>query len=264
MDQAVQPPGSKDITLDIAGMTCAACVSRVERVLSRVPGVASAEVNLATERAKVHGAAGLDPKALAAAVCKAGYGAQPASDAPAADADDHAARRDRREMAEAGIALALALPLVVPMLLMALGIHLMLPGWVQLLLAAPVQFVFGARFYVAGFRAARAGTGNMDLLVALGTSAAFGLSLYEMAAGGELYFEASALVIALVRLGKALETGARHRAMAAIRALAQLRPATAHVIRAGAEVEIKLERVEIGDIAIIRPGERIAVDGRIV
>ena len=206
----------------------------------------------------------MDPDRSEAAVCKAGYGAQPASDAPAADADDHAARRDRREMAEAGIALALALPLVVPMLLMALGIHLMLPGWVQLLLAAPVQFVFGARFYVAGFRAARAGTGNMDLLVALGTSAAFGLSLYEMAAGGELYFEASALVIALVRLGKALETGARHRAMAAIRALAQLRPATAHVIRAGAEVEIKLERVEIGDIAIIRPGERIAVDGRIV
>ena len=264
MDQAAQPATGENITLDIGGMTCAACVSRVEKVLSRVPGVHGAEVNLATERARVHGDAGLTAESLAAAVRRAGYAASLASDAPTPQANEAAARHDRREMLEAGIALALAAPLVLPMLLMPLGIHLMLPGWAQLLLAAPVQFYFGARFYVAGFRAARAGTGNMDLLVALGTSAAFGLSLYEMAAGGELYFEAAAVVIALVRLGKALETGARHRAIAAIRALAQLRPATAHIMRGGAEAEIKLERVEIGDIAIIRPGERIAVDGRII
>lgn len=263
MDQAVQPAVSESIILDIGGMTCAACVSRVENVLSRVPGVRHAEVNLATERARVLGDAGVTAEALAAAVRKAGYDAHQASDAPMPQADETAARHDRREMLEAGIALALAAPLMLPMLLMPLGIHLMLPGWAQLLLATPVQFYFGARFYAAGWRAARAGTGNMDLLVALGTSAAFGLSLYEMTAGGELYFEAAAVVIALVRLGKALETGARHRAMAAIRALAQLRPATARVLRAGAEVEIKLERVEVGDIAIIRPGERVAVDGRI-
>ena len=264
MDQAVQRMTGDDITLDIGGMTCAACVSRVEKVLARVPGVASAEVNLATERARVHGDANLNAETLAAAVRKAGYDAKLATDETPDTAQAAIASRDRREMAEALIALTLAAPLILPMLLMPLGIHLMLPGWAQLLLAAPVQFYFGARFYVAGWRAARAGTGNMDLLVALGTSAAFGLSAYELQAGGELYFEAAAVIIALVRLGKALETGARHRAMAAIRALAQLRPATAHVIRAGSEVEIKLERVELGDIAIIRPGERIAVDGRII
>ena len=264
MDQAVQPADSKDITLEIAGMTCAACVGRVEKILARVPGVSHAEVNLATERARVRGDASLDAGALAAAVQRGGYDAHPATDAASDTASDITAARDRREMAAALIALALSLPLVLPMALMAFGIHLMLPGWAQLLLAAPVQFYFGARFYVAGFKAARAGTGNMDLLVALGTSAACGMSVYELYAGGELYFEAAALVIALVRLGKALETGARHRAMAAIRALGNLRPATAHVIRAGSEVEIKLERVVVGDIAIIRPGERIGVDGRIV
>jgi Cu+-exporting ATPase len=198
---------------------------------------------------------------LSAAVRKAGYTAHE----PAPEAEDtrqaEEAARDRREFWFAIAALALTAPLVVPMAVMPLGIHWMLPGWLQLLLAAPVQFGFGARFYVSGYRAARAGTGNMELLVAMGTSAAFALSLYEMYAGGELWFEAAAVVIALVRLGKALETGARHRAMAAIRALAQLQPPTAHVIRAGQEVEIKAARVEIGDIAIIRPGERVPVDG---
>ena len=263
MDQ-VLTAAERRIDLDIEGMTCAACVARVEKALARVPGVTAAEVNLATERARVIGGAELTPDVLAVAVRKAGYAAREASAAPDAAADWAAEARDRREMREAAIALALAAPLVLPMLLMPFGLHWMPPGWVQLALAAPVQFVFGARFYRAGFGALRAGSGNMDLLVALGTSAAFGLSLYEMWAGGHLWFEASAVVIALVRLGKALESGARHRAVAAIRALAALRPATARVIRAGQEVEIKAERVVIGDVAVIRPGERIPVDGRVV
>ena len=150
MDQAVQRMTGDDITLDIGGMTCAACVSRVEKVLARVPGVASAEVNLATERARVHGDANLNAETLAAAVRKAGYDAKLATDETPDTAQAAIASRDRREMAEALIALTLAAPLILPMLLMPLGIHLMLPGWAQLLLAAPVQFYFGARFYRAG------------------------------------------------------------------------------------------------------------------
>lgn len=268
MDQRVQPIAGQEITLDIGGMTCAACVSRVEKVLSRVPGVTHAEVNLATERARIATDTPVAAETLTTAVRKAGYDATVTIDSPDDTDTSKVASHDQRETTEAIIALILAAPLFLPMALMAFvphgGMHLMLPGWAQLLLATPVQFYFGARFYIAGWRAARAFTGNMDLLVALGTSAAFGLSLYEMTIGGELYFEASVVVIALVRLGKALETGARHRAINAIRALGKLRPATAHVIRAGSEVEIKLERVEIGDIAIIRPGERVAVDGRII
>jgi len=255
------PPGDNaTVTLEIEGMTCAACVSRVEKALARVPGVGAATVNLATERAQVQGT-GISAETLSAAVRKAGYAAREPAPEEADTRQAEEAARDRREMLAAIAALALTAPLVVPMLLMPLGVHWMLPGWVQLLLAAPVQFGFGARFYASGWRAARAGTGNMELLVALGTSAAFALSLYAMYAGGELWFEAAAVVIALVRLGKALETGARHRAMAAIRALAQLQPPTAHVIRAGQEVEIKAARVDVGDIAIIRPGERVPVDG---
>ena len=267
MNQALKPAedptGEQDLTLDIAGMTCAACVARVEKILTKVPGVQRATVNLATEQARVQTDPGISTETLTAAIRRAGYAAALAAILPE-DTQAHTTTRDRRELAESLLALALAAILAAPMLGMAFGLHWMLPGWVQLLLAIPVQFYFGARFYTAGFRAARAGVGNMDLLVALGTSAAFGLSLYALWVGGELYFEAAAVIIALVRLGKALETGARHRAIAAIRALSQLRPATAHVIRAGAEVEIKLERVVLGDSVIIRPGERIPVDGRII
>ena len=244
-------------------MTCASCVARVEKVLSSVPGVQRAEVNLATERARIHAGAAVTADSLASAVRAAGYDAH-SPRADSAETTDSAAKHDRRDMAEALIALTLAAILAMPMVLMPLGVHAMLPGWAQLALAAPVQFYFGARFYRTGYRAARAGAGNMDLLVALGTSTAFGLSLYEMTVGGGLYFEGAAVVIALVRLGKALEIGARHRAIAAIRGLTKLRPATAYVFRAGSEVEIKLERVAVGDVAIIRPGECIPVDGRII
>ena len=165
------------------------------------------------------------------------------------------------------VALALAFPLVAPMALAPLGIEAMPPAWAQWLLATPVQFVLGARFYRAGWKALRAGAGNMDLLVAIGTSAAYGLSVYLMAEhaahGGapHLYFEASAAVIALVLLGKALETRAKRRTADAIRALNALRPDTARVLRDGAEVEVPVEQVRPGDVVFVRPGERIAVDG---
>lgn len=160
---------------------------------------------------------------------------------------------------------ALTLPLVAPMVLVPFGVHWMLPATAQLILAAPVQFLVGARFYRAAWPALRAGTGNMDLLVALGTTAAFGLSLYEMARGGQhLYFEASASVITLILVGKTLEARAKRSTTAAVRALLELRPRTARVLRdEGRSVEVPVEAVGRGEIVVVKPGERVPVDGTI-
>ena len=254
-------------TLDLAvmGMTCASCAGRVERALLGVPGVRSAEVNLATERARVQvvaGTAGLSE--LAAAVHRAGYETAPLEFGAAHQSAGEAARSrtTQRDGRLAALALAFAAPLLVPMLLMPFGVDLMLPGWAQLALAGVLQFVFGARFYRGAWKALRGGAGNMDTLVALGTSAAFGLSLWALAPGrgGHLYFEASAAVIALVRLGKWLESRARRQAGEAIRALERLRPEHARVRRDGIEREIPASELRSGDLLIIRPGERIAAD----
>jgi Cu+-exporting ATPase len=167
------------------------------------------------------------------------------------------------------LAAALSLPLVVPMMAALFGRHAMLPGWLQLVLATPVQFWLGARFYRAGWKALRAGTGNMDLLVAIGTTAAYALSIYRLLvslpdAAPHLYFEASAVVITLVLLGKWLETRAKRQTTAAIRALQALRPERARVRRNGAEVDVALEAVRVADELVVRPGERIPVDGRVL
>jgi Cu+-exporting ATPase len=260
------PAAQATLDLAITGMTCASCAGRVERALLAVPGVRSAEVNLATELARVDtlaGTAGLDE--LLAAVRRAGYEAR-AVDGSAVQAGAMAAGRSRAALLDgvmAGLALACAAPLLLPMLLAPFGVHAMLPGWAQLTLASLVQLVFGARFYRGAWMALRGGTGNMDTLVALGTSAAFGLSVWELAAGrgGHLYFEASAAVIALVRLGKWLESRARRQAGAAIRALEGLRPDRARVRRHGAEQDIAAADLRPGDLLVIRPGERIAADG---
>ena len=267
IERAGYVPVAESVDLAIGGMTCASCVARVEKVLGRVPGVLEATVNLATERAQVRGA-GVDPAALVAAVERAGYTARPlAPDAPAAP-DDARERAVRRELHHLLIAAVLSLPLVLPMLAEPFGLHLMLPGWVQLLLATPVQFWLGRRFYVAGWKAARAGAGNMDLLVALGTTAGWGLSTWMLLtahAGHEphLYYEASAVVVTLVLLGKWLEGRAKRQTTEAIRALTALRPETARVRRGGAEREVPLADVRVGDLVVVRPGERVAVDGRV-
>lgn len=242
--------------LAIQGMSCAACVSRVEKALAAVPGVRRAEVNLATERARVEMEDTASLAALTQAIDRAGYEARPIETAVAPV--DPGPR-------DAILALALSLPLVLPMLAEPAGVHLMLPGWFQLALATPVQFWFGRRFYAASWAAARHGSATMDTLVALGTSAAYGLSLYQLATGSpHLYFEAASLVIALVLLGKFLELRARRGASGAIRALQQLRPETARVRRDGIEIELPAEQVRTGDRAIVRPGERIPADGMIV
>ncbi|HEX9185149.1 MAG TPA: heavy metal translocating P-type ATPase [Burkholderiales bacterium] len=252
---------SIQIRLPIEGMTCASCVARVEKALKKVPGVGGAEVNLATETATVTLAAGARPEALVEAVHKAGYEThlEPTPQAPAAD----------RSWWPVVAAAALTLPLLVPMALDPFGIHWALPGWAQLILATPVQFVLGARFYRAGWKALLARTGNMDLLVAIGTSAAYALSVYLLVKHWEhgmphLYFEAGAAVITLVLLGKWLEHRAKRQATEAIRALQALRPERARVRRDGREIEVAVESVKAGDLVVVRPAERIAADGEIV
>ncbi|WP_423192613.1 heavy metal translocating P-type ATPase [Cupriavidus sp. H18C2] len=259
-----------EVELDIADMTCASCVGRVERALSAVPGVQAAQVNLATERATVTVLRGTaDVAQLAAAVTRAGYGARPVVDPAAPGQGEAPARVDFWSGPwPVGIAAALSLPLVAPMVLAWFGIHAMLPGWVQWVLATPVQFVFGWRFYKAGYKAVRAGAGNMDLLVALGTSAAYALSVWQLLQAGDatphLYFESAAVVITLVRLGKWLEVRAKRQTADAIRALAALRPDTARVRRDGVEHTVPLADVRVGDAIVVRPGERIPVDAEVV
>ena len=259
--------------LAIDGMTCASCVARVERALRKVPGVQEVSVNLATEQAVVQlaegaatasaeGAAATDA-ALREAVHRAGYAASgltPQAPEPV--------RREHDPGWRVALAGALSAPLVLPMLAGLAGGHLMLPAWLQALLAAPVQFWLGARFYRAGWAALRAGSGNMDLLVALGTSAAFGLSLalwwLDPHGHPHLYFESAAVVITLVMLGKWLEARARRQTLAALDSLRALRPETARVRRDGVEHELPLAQLRVGDEAVVRPGERFPADGTIV
>jgi P-type Cu+ transporter len=266
--------------LEISGMTCASCSARVEKALAKVPGVASVSVNLATEKATVNlsdAATGVD--ALIAAVTKAGYQATPvveeAAPAVAASGAQRLQDQTRRELVAVAISALVTLPLVLPMIgdgfggnFASHGIGAMVPPWLQFALATVVQFAFGARFYRAAYRAVRSGAGNMDLLVALGTSAAYGISVYELIAhpgsATHLYFEASAVVITLVRFGKWLEARAKRQTTDAIRALNALRPERARIRVGEKEHELPLAQVRVGMIVVVRPGERVPVDGAVL
>src|SRR5487761_1389135 len=255
--------------LAISGMTCATCSGRVEKALSAVSGVTRAEVNLASEKASVEGIAGvLRPADLVVAVQRAGYDAELLTGDLERDRQIEVSeeRRLKRETWRIAAAAVLSAPLL-PMF------GMMLPAWLQLTLATPVQFILGARFYVGAWKALRAKTGNMDLLVALGTSTAYFYSLYLMLAGmamahphpaQHLYFEAAAVVIALIMVGKWLETRAKRSTTNAIRALMSLRPDHARVEREGGEVEVPGAAVAIRDIVVVRPGEKLPVDGVVV
>lgn len=268
--EAVQQAGysvpQQSLELSIDGMTCASCVGRVERALAKVPGVKSVSVNLANERAHLELLGQIDAQTLIAAVTKAGYSASVWEvEHPKTD---HQQQRLHRERWALIMAIVLASPLVLPMLLQPFGVHWMLPAWVQFALATPVQFIFGARFYVAAWKAVRAGAGNMDLLVALGTSAGYGLSLYEWATAAgrmpHLYFEASAVVIALVLLGKYLESRAKRQTASAIRALEALRPERAIQVVDGREQDVAISALRLNDLVMVKPGERFPVDGEVV
>ena len=273
MELTVNPNGPAHATeactidLGIGGMTCASCSARVERALRKLPGVREATVNLATESARVVLDAGDAQMAarVARAVRDAGY--EPRSPAQAEAERERASAWDG--FAPVALALGLSAPLVLPMLLEPLGVHWMLPAWLQFVLATPVQFVLGARFYKAGWSAARHLSGNMDLLVAIGTTAGWALSmwLWLTAAPGEmphLYFEGSAVVVALVLLGKWLEARAKRRATSAIRALHALRPEQAHLIGADGEVDVPVAELLPDDRVVVRPGERFPADGTVL
>ena len=258
-----------DLSCDIGigGMTCASCVARVERAIAKLPGVESVSVNLATESARVVWAPfqanetdQTQQARLRRAVRDAGY------EPLAAEHLEQAPAGPWVDFGPVALGLLFSAPLVLPMLGDALGQHWMLPAVWQFLLATPVQFVLGARFYKAGWHALIAGSGNMDLLVALGTSAGWLLSvwLWLSASDGHrvhLYFEGSAVVITLVLLGKWLEARAKRQTTDAIRALHALRPARARVITRDGETEIPIEELLVGDRLVVMPGERVAADG---
>ena len=256
--------GTTTFDLPIGGMTCASCAGRVERALGKVPGVQRASVNLANERAHIEVIGQMDPGVLIAAVDKAGYTASLPQAATTTQADQ--VRHLHRERWALMLAIVLALPLVLPMLVEPFGLHWMLPAWVQFALATPVQFILGARFYRAAWKAVRAGAGNMDLLVAIGTSAGYGLSVYQWLTrpAPHLYFEASAVVIALVLLGKYLESRAKRQTASAIRALEALRPERAVRVLEGREEEVAITALKLGDLVMVKPGERFPVDGEVV
>jgi Cu+-exporting ATPase len=254
--------------IEVRGMTCAACVARVERSLLRIDGVRAANINLATGVAHIELTPDrARPSLLVDAIERAGFGAMvqaPESTPSAQTAQSHLDPEGLAALA----AMLLSAPLLLPMLAAPLGLSLMLPGIWQLLLSAPVQFVLGARFYRAAWRAARAASGNMDLLIALGSSAAWGLSAYTLwAHEGEgdphLYFEAASVVIAMVLLGKWLEGRARRGTANAVAALRALRPDHARVDVDSREITLPLSQVRVGDRVIVWPGERIGVDGLI-
>ena len=250
------------IDIGIGGMTCASCVSRVERALKKLPGVQDASVNLATESARVRVVRSDQIEArLRRAVREAGY--EPRAADAAVLADEAPAWAG---FAPVAVGLALSAPLVLPMLAELWGRHWMLSAWLQFLLATPVQFILGARFYKAGWHALKALTGNMDLLVALGTTAGWALSMWLWLSAPpdtmpHLYFEGSAVVVTLVLLGKWLEARAKRQTTAAIRALHALRPDVAHWIGPDGELDVPVADVLVGDRLVVRPGERFPVDG---
>ncbi len=268
--QAIEQVGYQvpihSVALAISEMTCASCVGRVEKILKAQSGVIKVSVNLATERAQVTLLVGTDISILLQACQKAGY--------PAALISGGVDKPQRAQDLPWHVIFAalLSLPLLAPMLLSPFGIDWMLSAYWQLALATPVQFILGARFYRAAYRAVLAGSGNMDLLVAIGTSSAYGLSLYLMFAHGahheagmqHLYFESSAVVITLVLLGKWLEARAKSQTVSALKALEALRPTSAIVRREGREQEVALAELQAGELIVIRPGARVAVDGEVV
>ncbi len=266
-------------TVDIEGMTCASCVSRIEQALQKIPDIEKASVNLATEQARVRIRKGssLSIEEVIKAIQKTGYDAHPHSalqslnqtNSPAWNADGRVS---------VILSFLFSAPLIAPMLLMPFGIHWSLNGWWQLLLATPVQFILGWRFYRAGYKALLSGTGNMDLLIAIGTSAPYGLSLHLLLTNPsshiqEFYFEGAAVIISMVLLGKWLEARAKKQTSEAIRALQKLWPQEAKVLDANQAVDsfqstyyrtIPIEELLPGDRVIVFPGERIPVDGVIL
>jgi Cu+-exporting ATPase len=266
------------VELDITGMTCAACSARIEKSLNKMDGVMNANVNLALEKASVeYNPARLSPADVIQKVEKLGYGASVRNDENAQENVDQRLKDIETQQGKFIFSLILSLPLLWAMVgHFSFTSFLFVPNafmnpWVQLALATPVQFYIGKQFYVGAYKALRNKSANMDVLVALGTSAAYFysvlLSIQSMMNGTHLvglYFETSAILITLIILGKLFEAKAKGRSSEAIKKLMGLQAKTALVIRSGEETEIPLEAVVTGDIILVKPGEKIPVDGEIL
>ena len=266
-------PVTSRTELALSGMSCAACAARIEKVLNKVPGVARAAVNLATEKTVVeYNPAEVDVQQIKKAVADAGYKAVEVDDRNTADLESEARTREIRRQKQLVIFSGLlSAPLMAYMLAMVFNLHeTALPfffnPYFQFALATPIQFIAGANFYKEAFVALRGGGANMSVLVAMGTSAAYFYSVAVTFWGRhigthEVYFETSAIIITLVLLGKTLETIAKGRTSEALKKLIGLRAKTARVYRNGQEMEIPFDEVEVGDLVVVRPGEKIPVDG---
>ncbi|MGE5552146.1 MAG: heavy metal translocating P-type ATPase [Bacteroidota bacterium] len=257
------------VELRLYGMSCASCARSIEEALRKVPGVAEANVNFATERATVVWEAEKGRlEDLLAAVAKAGYRAEtPKKEDPDAERRERE-REIRRQLAFFVLAAVLSLPLLLVMLSDLLGFEipeLLMSRVFQFALATPVQFIAGAQFYIGAFKALRNKSANMDVLVAIGTSAAYIYSVVDTyLLEGPVYYETAAIIIALIILGKSLEAIAKGRTSEAIKKLMGLAAKTAHVLRDGKEIEVPVEEVQVGDFLLVRPGEKIPVDGEVV
>ncbi|MWN32737.1 MULTISPECIES: heavy metal translocating P-type ATPase [unclassified Gilliamella] len=245
----------------VEDMSCASCVGRVEKALKKVDGVVDVSVNLATEKATVDADEHVTLESLMSAVDNAGYHAVKITQSAKSSQ-----LKTQLSSWPIVVAVIFAIPFVFPMLLAPFGVHLMMPAWLQLVIASIVQFGLGAKFYRSGFNAVKALSGNMDLLVAIGTSAAYGLSVYQFFVGNDehLYFESSVIIITLILLGKWLESNAKRQTTQAIKALSALRPDVALVRRGDQEVSLPISQVKVHDIVIIKPGDRIPVDGIVI
>ena len=258
------------IDIQISGMTCSGCVGRVERALSAIDGVELVAVNLASEKAHIEAKKGhiLDPELLASISTEAGYPATYITDDT--DLEEHVSPADRRQFILLVLSIILTTPFMVQMILMPTPFNFTISPITQLILASLVQFVPGSRFYGPAWRALKAKSGNMDMLIVLGTSATWGLSTFLIWTkwsdlhAHELYFEASTSVITLVLVGKYLETKARRNTASAIKSLMSLRPNTARIRADGEDREVPLKQLRVGDVLVIKPGERIPADGEII
>jgi Cu+-exporting ATPase len=265
------------VELPLLGMTCANCANTIERRLNKVDGVLEATVNYANERATVRYAAGAVTRAdLVAAVRQAGYDVVEMTEADTTEDAEATAREAevRHQTRRFVIGLIFSLPLFLLSMardfnLVGMWAHAAWVNWLFFALATPVQFYVGWDYYVGGYKSLRNGSANMDVLVAMGSSVAYFYSVAVLLAktlgsnslGDHVYFETSAVIITLIVLGKLLEARAKGRTSEAIKKLIGLQPKTANVERGGAEREIPLAEVVVGDVVLVRPGEKIPVDG---
>ncbi|GHB38192.1 copper-translocating P-type ATPase [Pseudovibrio japonicus] len=265
---------AKTVKLDITGMTCAGCASRLEKALQATEGVVGATVNFALETAEVEHSPQLATHDLVAVVTTAGFEAKERrEEAEAAqkafeEREAHSDAEERKTFQLFAFSTLLAIPLVIPMVLMAFGVQFELSGLLQFALATPIQLFVGARFYKGAFAALRHGAANMDVLVSLGTSAAYLYSVYNVffaanAHTADLYFEASAVILTLILMGKYLEIKAKRSTSAAVRSLIALRPTTANKISGDKIVPVSISDLRLGDYIVVKPGERIPTDGLI-